>query len=223
MGWSARRRRRRRLGWTRVHRPANGCRGATPRRRWGERTPSARRGLQALYDFTFDDDQRRARLARTRAMECWWPLRTGSGKTVDLALAAGRKCFYTTPIKALLNSKFGDLVRRYGPVPGRPATGYSINGEAPVWAITTEVLRNSSTAGWSPWSCSPTVVLDEGTTVRGAWKRRSSLYRSSAVRDGEHARRPRRWLTRSAGPRCTASTSTGHAADGTSDHLVGVA
>ena len=52
---------------------------------------------------------------------------TGAGKTVvgefavHLALAAGRKCFYTTPIKALSNQKYADLVRRYGPERGRPA------------------------------------------------------------------------------------------------------
>ena len=46
---------------------------------------------------------------------------TGAGKTVvgefavHLALAAGGKCFYTTPIKALSNQKHADLVRRYGP------------------------------------------------------------------------------------------------------------
>ena len=44
---------------------------------------------------------------------------TGAGKTVvgefavHLALAAGQKCFYTTPIKALSNQKYSDLVRRY--------------------------------------------------------------------------------------------------------------
>ena len=46
---------------------------------------------------------------------------TGSGKTlvgefaVHLALHTGRKCFYTTPIKALSNQKYHDLVDRYGP------------------------------------------------------------------------------------------------------------
>src|SRR5581483_1194268 len=45
---------------------------------------------------------------------------TGAGKTVvgefavHLALAAGQKCFYTTPIKALSNQKYNDLVDRYG-------------------------------------------------------------------------------------------------------------
>ncbi len=45
---------------------------------------------------------------------------TGSGKTivgefaVHLALGQGKKCFYTTPIKALSNQKYADLCRRYG-------------------------------------------------------------------------------------------------------------
>ena len=46
---------------------------------------------------------------------------TGSGKTivgefaVHLALEQGRKCFYTTPIKALSNQKFNDLVKPLRP------------------------------------------------------------------------------------------------------------
>ncbi|MGH3772756.1 MAG: DEAD/DEAH box helicase, partial [Pseudonocardiaceae bacterium] len=45
---------------------------------------------------------------------------TGAGKTVigefavHLALAHGGKCFYTTPIKALSNQKYADLVARHG-------------------------------------------------------------------------------------------------------------
>src|SRR5439155_8543997 len=45
---------------------------------------------------------------------------TGSGKTVvaeyavQRALAGGGKAFYTTPLKALSNQKFGDFVARHG-------------------------------------------------------------------------------------------------------------
>ena len=52
---------------------------------------------------------------------------TGAGKTVvgefavHLALASGRKAFYTTPIKALSNQKYADLVRRHGASERRPA------------------------------------------------------------------------------------------------------
>src|SRR5687767_8685427 len=74
---------------------------------------------------------------------------TGSGKTVvaeyavDRALAAGQKAFYTTPLKALSNQKYGDLVRRYGPERVGLLTGdNSVNGDAPVVVMTTEVLRN---------------------------------------------------------------------------------
>jgi ATP-dependent RNA helicase HelY len=74
---------------------------------------------------------------------------TGAGKTVvaefaiERALAAGRKAFYTTPLKALSNQKFGDFVARYGAARVGLLTGdNSINGEAPVVVMTTEVLRN---------------------------------------------------------------------------------
>ena len=93
---------------------------------------------------------------------------TGSGKTVvgeyavHLALAEGRKCFYTTPIKALSNQKYGDLVRRYGTDSVGLLTGdNSINGEAPVVVMTTEVLRNMLYGGSATLAGLGYVVLDE--------------------------------------------------------------
>src|SRR3712207_7713049 len=59
------------------------------------------------------------------------------------ALAEGRKAFYTTPIKALSNQKYNDLVDRYGEAKVGLLTGdNAINGDAPVVVMTTEVLRN---------------------------------------------------------------------------------
>ena len=56
--------------------------------------------------------------------------------------------FYTTPIKALSNQKFNDLAKRYGAENVGLLTGdNSINGEAPVVVMTTEVLRNMLYAG----------------------------------------------------------------------------
>src|SRR5688500_9180911 len=93
---------------------------------------------------------------------------TGAGKTVvgefavHLALAQGRKCFYTTPIKALSNQKHADLVRRYGPQSVGLLTGdNSVNGEAPVVVMTTEVLRNMLYAGSPTLEGLRYVVLDE--------------------------------------------------------------
>ena len=93
---------------------------------------------------------------------------TGSGKTivgefaVHLALEQGRKCFYTTPIKALSNQKFNDLVRRYGADKVGLLTGdNTVNGEAPVVVMTTEVLRNMLYAGSQTLLGLGYVVMDE--------------------------------------------------------------
>ncbi|WP_198153175.1 DEAD/DEAH box helicase [Pseudofrankia sp. DC12] len=74
---------------------------------------------------------------------------TGAGKTIVgefaafLALRAGRRCFYTTPIKALSNQKYADLVAAHGAANVGLLTGdTSRNGDAPVVVMTTEVLRN---------------------------------------------------------------------------------
>ena len=67
---------------------------------------------------------------------------------MHLALAEGRKCFYTTPIKALSNQKFRDLVARHGADRVGLLTGdVAINGDADVVVMTTEVLRNMLYAG----------------------------------------------------------------------------
>ena len=93
---------------------------------------------------------------------------TGAGKTivgefaVFLALATGRKAFYTTPIKALSNQKYADLVRRHGADKVGLLTGdSSINGEAPVVVMTTEVLRNMMYAGSGTLRGLGFVVMDE--------------------------------------------------------------
>jgi ATP-dependent RNA helicase HelY len=93
---------------------------------------------------------------------------TGAGKTVvgefavHLALARGRKCFYTTPIKALSNQKFNDLVQRHGPDKVGLLTGdNAINGDAPVVVMTTEVLRNMLYAGSPTLRDLGYVVMDE--------------------------------------------------------------
>jgi ATP-dependent RNA helicase HelY len=74
---------------------------------------------------------------------------TGSGKTVvgefaiHVAMATGRKAFYTTPIKALSNQKYRDLVQIHGEADVGLLTGdVSINGHASTVVMTTEVLRN---------------------------------------------------------------------------------
>jgi ATP-dependent RNA helicase HelY len=93
---------------------------------------------------------------------------TGSGKTVvaeyavEQALAAGRKAFYTTPLKALSNQKFGDFVARHGAGRVGLLTGdNSINSEAPIVVMTTEVLRNMLYEQSSTLQGLAFVVMDE--------------------------------------------------------------
>jgi ATP-dependent RNA helicase HelY len=124
--------------------------------------------FHALYDFDFDDFQLAACRALASGRGVLLAAPTGSGKTVvgefaaALALAQGRKCFYTTPIKALSNQKYTDLVRRYSAARVGLLTGdNSINGDAPVVVMTTEVLRNMLYAGSPTLTGLSHVVLDE--------------------------------------------------------------
>jgi len=105
--------------------------------------------FRAGFTFPLDDYQIRACEALATGSGVLVAAPTGSGKTVvgefavDLALQSGRKCFYTTPIKALSNQKYSDLVARFGIGNVGLLTGdISLNGEAPVVVMTTEVLRN---------------------------------------------------------------------------------
>jgi ATP-dependent RNA helicase HelY len=120
------------------------------------------------YPFGLDDFQVRAchEIEDGRGVLVAAP--TGSGKTIvgefaiHLALAGGRKAFYTTPIKALSNQKFHDLVERYGEDQVGLLTGdNTINGEAPVVVMTTEVLRNMLYAGSRTLLGLGFVVMDE--------------------------------------------------------------
>jgi len=122
----------------------------------------------ALYDFPLDDFQIRACEEIEDGKGVLVAAPTGSGKTIvgefaiHLALATGRKAFYTTPIKALSNQKYHDLVKRYGPDDVGLLTGDNVvNGEAPVVVMTTEVLRNMLYAGSSTLLGLGFVVMDE--------------------------------------------------------------
>ncbi|HEX4256189.1 MAG TPA: DEAD/DEAH box helicase [Streptosporangiaceae bacterium] len=124
--------------------------------------------FRALYDFEFDDFQLQACTALNSGDGVLVAAPTGSGKTVvgefavHLALERGLKCFYTTPIKALSNQKYADLVRRYDSKTVGLLTGdNSVNGEAPIVVMTTEVLRNMLYAGSPTLSGLGFVVLDE--------------------------------------------------------------
>lgn len=120
------------------------------------------------YGFELDDYQREACAHVETGSGVLVAAPTGAGKTivgefaVFLALRSGRKCFYTTPIKALSNQKYADLVRAHGAASVGLLTGdTSINSEAPVVVMTTEVLRNMIYARSATLANLGYVVMDE--------------------------------------------------------------
>ena len=102
---------------------------------------------------------------------------TGSGKTVvadyaiKQALFQGERAFYTTPIKALSNQKFSDLVNAHGREMVGLLTGDNVvNPEAPIIVMTTEVLRNMLYARSDALVGLSTVILDEVHFIQDAYR-----------------------------------------------------
>jgi len=105
---------------------------------------------------------------------------TGSGKSLVAtllhfqAMAEGERSFYTCPIKALVNEKFFDLCRLFGPENVGMMTGDgAVNREAPIICCTAEILMNLAVREASPKV--DAVVMDEfhyyGDRERGvAWQ-----------------------------------------------------
>jgi len=131
-------------------------------------TPDRLTAFAAALPFTLDPFQVQACRALDGGHSVLVCAPTGAGKTVVgefavyLALHGGGKCFYTTPIKALSNQKYADLCARHGKDAVGLLTGdQSINPNAPVVVMTTEVLRNMIYASSTSLIGLTYVVMDE--------------------------------------------------------------
>jgi len=120
------------------------------------------------YPFPFDDFQIRACQYVEEGKSVLVAAPTGAGKTIVGEFAAfmaeekNERCFYTTPIKALSNQKFAELTKVHGEANVGLLTGdSSINGDAPIVVMTTEVLRNMIYARPDGISNLGYVVMDE--------------------------------------------------------------
>jgi ATP-dependent RNA helicase HelY len=129
---------------------------------------SPRPAFEAGLGFALDPFQRQALDALDAGHSVLVAAPTGSGKTivaeyaVALALAGGTKAFYTTPLKALSNQKFGELAATHGAARVGLLTGdNALNGDAPAVVMTTEVLRNMIYARSPALERLRYVVLDE--------------------------------------------------------------
>jgi superfamily II RNA helicase len=153
--------------------------------------PSSDRLLPALlrdYPFTLDPFQLDAIAALEAGHSVVVCAPTGSGKTVvgeyalHAALAGGRRAFYTTPLKALSNQKFRDFGAMFGPERVGLLTGdISINGDAPLVVMTTEVFRNMLYAAGSEVRLRDVqfVVLDECHYINDAG--RGTVWEESVI------------------------------------------
>jgi len=104
---------------------------------------------QNLFPFELDEFQKSAITALNAGRSVVVCAPTGSGKTligeyaIYRALSRGRRVFYTTPLKALSNQKLRDFRDRFGADMVGLLTGdASINREAPILVMTTEIFRN---------------------------------------------------------------------------------
>ena len=121
-----------------------------------------------LLDFALDSFQEQACHALAKGKGVLVAAPTGAGKTIvgefaiHLALEKNQKVFYTTPIKALSNQKFAELVARYGPERVGLLTGdTNTNSDAQIVVMTTEVLRNMIYANSDSLIELGFVVMDE--------------------------------------------------------------
>lgn len=121
-----------------------------------------------LLDFALDPFQEQACHALAKGKGVLVAAPTGAGKTIvgefaiHLAIEKNQKVFYTTPIKALSNQKFAELVARYGPDRVGLLTGdTNTNSDAQIVVMTTEVLRNMIYANSDSLIELGFVVMDE--------------------------------------------------------------
>ena len=103
---------------------------------------------EEAHPFHYDPFQEEAISAIKQGVSVFVSAPTGAGKTViaeiaiEEAMRSGGTAIYTAPIKALSNQKFRDFHARYGERAGILTGDVTINPDAPLLIMTTEIYRN---------------------------------------------------------------------------------
>lgn len=118
---------------------------------------------------------------------------TGTGKTliadyvIDMSMEAGKRVFYTAPIKALTNQKYKDFKASYGEEKVGIMTGdVVINPTAPVVVMTTEIYRNMLMVNDPMLQDLSYIVFDEIHFINDI--ERGVVWEESLIFSGEHVR-----------------------------------
>ena len=119
-----------------------------------------------MQDFVADDFQREAIASVVDSQDTLVVAPTGSGKTyiamqaIDAVLSQNCRAVYTTPLKALSNTKYSELKRKFEPSfkVGILTGDRKIEGDADVIVATTEIYRNELYRNAERYSL---VILDE--------------------------------------------------------------
>jgi superfamily II RNA helicase len=111
--------------------------------------PSPELNLGLIFPFDLDQFQKDAIASLNAGRSVVVCAPTGSGKTlvgeyaIYRALSRGKRVFYTTPLKALSNQKLRDFREKFGSdLVGLLTGDASINRDAPILVMTTEIFRN---------------------------------------------------------------------------------
>uniref|UniRef100_A0A0N5CAJ7 Helicase ATP-binding domain-containing protein n=1 Tax=Strongyloides papillosus TaxID=174720 RepID=A0A0N5CAJ7_STREA len=117
-------------------------------------------------NYSLDEFQIRGLLVADKHESMLITAHTSAGKTIvadyiiAMCLDNGKKCFYTTPIKALSNQKFEEFKNKYDSV-GMMTGDTTVNPNAKFLVLTTEILKEMVLSGTSSLKNTGYVIIDE--------------------------------------------------------------
>jgi len=123
--------------------------------------------MKTFHGFHLDPFQEEAAEAIEQGRSLVVAAPTGAGKTlvaeyaIEKAMAAGESIIYTAPIKALSNQKYRDFTARYGDQVGIVTGDISLNPDAPLVIMTTEIFRNTIFEGSKRLEALRYLIFDE--------------------------------------------------------------